>query len=94
MFTSLRSRLWLSYALVITIALTIVAVVLLVFLIRNPVLTRQTQQQLKTVKDLIAESPQKYIEDPALIENITITYGVRILVFQFSARNHIRYQPK
>ena len=81
MFTSLRSRLWLSYALVITIALTIVAIVLLVFLIRNPVLTRQTQQQVKTVKNLIAEDPEKYINDPALIENITITYGVRVLVF-------------
>jgi hypothetical protein len=32
--------------LVITIALAIVAVVLLVFLIRNPVMTRQTQQQV------------------------------------------------
>ncbi len=81
MFTSLRSRLWLSYALVITIALAIVAVVLLVFLIRNPVMTRQTQQQVKMVKNLIAEDPEKYINDPALIENITITYGVRVLVF-------------
>jgi len=84
MFSSLRSRLWLSYALVITIALTIVAVVLLIFLIRNPVLTRQTQQQLKTVKNLIAEDPEKYINDPVLIENITVTYGVRVLVFNSS----------
>ena len=30
MFTSLRSRLWLSYALVITVALTIVSIVLVV----------------------------------------------------------------
>ena len=84
MFTSLRSRLWLSYALVITVALTIVAIVLLAFLIRNPVLTRQTQQQLRTVKNLIVENPEKYLNDPVLLENITTTYGVRILVFNLS----------
>ena len=81
MFTSLRSRLWLSYALVITVALTIVSIVLVAFLIRNPFMTRQTLQQLKTVKNLIAEDPQKYVNDPVLLGNITTTYGVRILVF-------------
>ena len=84
MFTSLRSRLWLSYALVITIALTIVAIVLLAFLIRNPVLTRQTQQQLRSVKNLIVENPEKYLNDPVLLGNITTTYGVRVLVFNSS----------
>ncbi len=44
MFTSLRSRLWLSYALVITVALSVVAGVLLAYLFRNPLLSRQTQR--------------------------------------------------
>jgi hypothetical protein len=68
MFTSLRSRLWLSYALLITVALTIVSIVLFVFLIRNPLLTRQTQQQLKTVQSLIAEDPKTYLKDPDSIK--------------------------
>jgi signal transduction histidine kinase len=84
MFTSLRSRLWLSYALVITIALTIVAVVLLVFLIRNPVVSRQTQQQLRTALNLIVENPRVYINDSDALESITQTYGVRVLVFDAS----------
>jgi two-component system OmpR family sensor kinase len=81
MFTSLRARLWLSYAFLITIALTIVAVVLLIFLIRNPLLTRQTQQQLKNVENLIAASPKKFLDDPAALASFAQENKVRVLVF-------------
>ena len=84
MFTSLRSRLWLSYALVITIALSIVAVVLLVFISRNPYLSRQVQQQLNTVRDFIAQNPQKVINDPSLLTNYAQDNKVRVLVFNAS----------
>ena len=50
MFTSLRSRLWLSYAFVIAIALSIVAIVMLIFLIRNPFASREIQQRLRTAR--------------------------------------------
>ena len=86
MFTSLRARLWLSYALLITIALTIVAVVLLIFLIRNPLLTRQTQQQLKSVQSLITASPKKFFEDPAALETLARENNVRLLVFNSSRK--------
>jgi len=81
MFTSLRSRLWLSYALVVTVSLTIVALVLLIFLIRNPVLSRQTQQQLRTVIDTITASPRGFLSDPAELQRLAETHEVRILVF-------------
>ena len=81
MFTSLRSRLWLSYALLITVALIIVSIVLFVFLIRNPLLTRQTQQQLQTVQSLITEDPKTYLKDPDSLQQITQEYAVRVLVF-------------
>ncbi len=42
MFASLRARLWLSYALLIVTALAVVAIVLVLFLLRNPYLYRQT----------------------------------------------------
>lgn len=86
MFTSLRARLWLSYALVTTIALSIVTVVLFVFLIRNPVLSRQTQERLRTAQNLINANPQDFINDAAAIERIKQTYAVRVLVFN-SARD-------
>jgi signal transduction histidine kinase len=81
MFTSLRSRLWLSYAFVITIALSVVLLVLLVFLIRNPFLSRQVQERLRTVQTLIAAAPSKFTKNPQLLEEITKTYEVRVLLF-------------
>ncbi len=88
MFTSLRSRLWLSYAFVITIALSIVLLVLLVFLIRNPLLSRQVQDHLKTAKSLIVAAPQNFIDDPNLLDDVAHTYDVRVIVFD-SNRNLI-----
>ena len=86
MFTSLRARLWLSYALVTTIALSIVTMVLFVFLIRNPVLSRQTQDRLRAALSLIVASPQDFINDPDALERIKQTYEVRVMVFN-SARD-------
>jgi len=81
MFTSLRARLWLSYALVTTIALSIVTVVLFVFIIRNPVLSRQTQERLRTAQNLINANAQDFIDNPDSLERIKQTYDVRVLVF-------------
>lgn len=85
MFTSLRSRLWLSYAFVITIALSVVLAVLFVFLLRNPLLSRQVQERLRTAHSLITANPQSFIDNPGAIREITQTYDVRVLVFN-SAR--------
>jgi len=81
MFTSLRSRLWLSYAFVISVALSIVAIVLLVYIARNPVLSRQTQQQLSAVRDLIAENPQRIISNQEALTNFAQENDVRVVVF-------------
>lgn len=81
MFTSLRARLWLSYAIVITIALVIVALVLFAFLIRNPVLSRQTQERMRDAQSLIVSDPQRFIENPNALEQIKQTYDVRVLLF-------------
>jgi methyl-accepting chemotaxis protein len=81
MFTSLRARLWLSYAFVISIALGIVLVVLLVFLIQNPVLSRQAQERLRTAQSRITAVPQKFIRNPQLLEEIEQAYNVRVLLF-------------
>ena len=85
MFTSLRSRLWLSYTLVVTIALSIVALVLLVYIARNPVLSRQTQQQLSAVRDLIAENPGRFVSDQTALTNFANENDVRVVAFS-SAR--------
>ena len=81
MFTSLRSRLWLSYAVVVTLSLVIVALVLLIFLIRNPVLSRQTQQELKQVQNIVTSSPQALLAESTALQKLANQHSVRILVF-------------
>jgi signal transduction histidine kinase len=50
MFTSLRARLWLSYAILIATALGVMAVAFGFYLWRNPLLYRQTLARLRTVE--------------------------------------------
>ena len=93
MFTSLRSRLWLSYAFVIAVALTIVALVLLAFLLRNPGATRQLQQQLKVVQNLILASPQDYIANPDTLQKFAQENKVRVLVYTKARINQLDSNP-
>lgn len=64
MFTSLRTRLWFTYALLIGGVLFIVGAVFFIFLIRNPPAARQAYLRLNLIADLIQRS------EPAL-ENAT-----------------------
>jgi hypothetical protein len=48
--SSLRSRLWLSYAALIVTALSVVAVVLLIYLIRNPLPYRQAFERVRAAE--------------------------------------------
>ncbi len=50
MFSSLRSRLWLTYALSIGTALFVVAVIFIVYLLSNPLVYRQTRLRLVVVQ--------------------------------------------
>jgi signal transduction histidine kinase len=94
MFTSLRSRLWLSYAFVIAVALGAVAFVLLAYLIRNPLPARQTRQQLVTVRDLILAAPQGFVKNPSLLEDISRPNNVRVIVFGQSRETLIDTNPE
>ncbi len=53
MMSSLRSRLWLSYALLVAAALMVVAVSMFVYLLRNPAIFRQTQSRLQAAEGLL-----------------------------------------
>jgi signal transduction histidine kinase len=86
MFTSLRSRLWLSYALLIATALGVMAVAFGFYLWRNPLLYRQTLARLRTVEagivnrqgDLFGRSL------PVAMERASNIFDVRILLFDRS----------
>lgn len=93
MFTSLRSRLWLSYAFVIAVALVIVSLVLFAFLLRNPGATRQLQQQLKVVENLILANPQDYIANPDTLQKFALENKVRVLVYTKARVNLLDSNP-
>ena len=74
MLSSLRIRLWLSYAVLIVTALGVVAFVLILYLVRNPILYRQTFVQLRAADNLVNQSNS----NPDLVAQ---ALAVRILTF-------------
>jgi signal transduction histidine kinase len=65
MFSSLRARLWLTYALIVGVVLFIVGTALVVFLLRNPYETRTAVQRLRLVSALISQRGEGLEQLPA-----------------------------
>ena len=88
MFSSLRSRLWLSYAALTATALAVVSFVLLLYLIRNPVLYRQTLDRLKAAETLIQSRPIEVLnqQSPNSFSRGSQKLNVSILKFGLDQR--------
>ena len=61
MFSSLRSRLWLTYALVIFTALALLIVALFTYLLRSPILYRQTRSRLKAIETVVLDRQDEFL---------------------------------
>jgi two-component system OmpR family sensor kinase len=86
MFASLRSRLWLSYALVTLAALAVVAIVLLIFVIQNPSTYRQASAKLTIVAALLRKNETQWIGLTASdletrIKQVDQTFTTRIVIY-------------
>jgi len=83
MFSSLRARLWFSYAILILTALLIVAAVLFIYLIRNPILYRREIGRLSAVETIIAsrDASQLGSDFSRRLENAAQIFDVRIIQF-------------
>jgi signal transduction histidine kinase len=86
MFSSLRARLWLSYALVILGALFVTAVILVIYLIRSPLAFRQTTARLRAVESVILTDRTNLVglSLTALqhaLQTYDKTFDIRILVY-------------
>lgn len=83
MLSSLRSRLWLTYAFLIVTALSVVTIVLFVSLFRNPLLYRQTTERLKAVQAVLVERSKEAQSPPMpiLAERSARTFNVRVVLF-------------
>ncbi|MBK9781058.1 MAG: HAMP domain-containing histidine kinase [Anaerolineales bacterium] len=82
MISSLRSRLWLSYAFIVVTALSVVTIVLFVSLFQNPLLYRQTTERLKAVQSVITERSKEDQSPPlsTLAERSARTFNVRVIL--------------
>ncbi|MCX6081640.1 MAG: HAMP domain-containing sensor histidine kinase [Chloroflexi bacterium] len=65
MFASLRSRLWLTYALSILTALLVVAVIFLIYLLDNPLVYRQTKIRLSSAQGFLLAKQSTWANLPA-----------------------------
>ena len=89
MWHSLRARLWLTYAALVVFVLTIVGLGLVLYLLRNPALDRQTIQRLEaTSAVLIARLrqerglPRTPPEREAALQRVANALNVRILLLR------------
>jgi two-component system OmpR family sensor kinase len=83
MFSSLRSRLWLSYAFLVVTALSVVAVVLLIYVIRNPVAYRQTLERVNVAQKLILRRPAEFVggTNVDILDRTAQLFDVRVVIF-------------
>lgn len=83
MFASLRFRLWLSYALVIVTALSVVAIVLFIYLLRNPFLYRRTLERLNVVETVVLSREEQLQEQSlqAAMEKAARAFDVRLVLY-------------
>jgi two-component system OmpR family sensor kinase len=85
MFSSLRARLWVTYAILILLILSILAVGALVYVIRNPLIDRQAISRLDAALTLIQRQlggraiiPR---ENGPFLERLSESLAIRLLVF-------------
>jgi len=83
MFTSLRARLWLSYAVLIVIALGVMTIAFGFYLWRNPLLYRQTLARLRTVETGIVNRQDDLFGRSVSVamDRASNAFDVRILLF-------------
>jgi len=85
MFTSLRSRLWFTYALLSGIILCVVGVGLLWYLLRNPPATAREYQRLQIIATLLARRPNilatsTLISATDILERFDSGFDARIVI--------------
>jgi signal transduction histidine kinase len=86
MFSSLRARLWLSYALLVLAALFLTAVILVLYLLRSPVVYRQVYARLEAIQGvLLTTNPDltdlPSVQSKSILQSSDKTFNVRILIY-------------
>jgi signal transduction histidine kinase len=98
MFTSLRARLWITYALIITLILTILGGGIFVYIIRNPSIDRQALARLDATMAVIKRQINErafLLRDPeGLFDRIGESFDIRLILFDESREVILDSQPQ
>jgi len=85
MFTSLRVRLWFTYAVIISLILMIIGLGVFVYIIRNPLIDRQALTRLDAAKQVLErqlnDRASRPLEDLRLLERIGESWEIRLMLF-------------
>ncbi|MEE9599014.1 MAG: hypothetical protein V3V66_00990 [Anaerolineales bacterium] len=85
MFTSLRARLWLTYAIIILLILSILGLGIFVYLIRNPVIDRRAIQKLDVsltiIRRQVNEGSLSLRESQEYLNRISESLSIRLMLF-------------
>jgi len=92
MFSSLRFRLWLTYALLVVTAVSVVAIALVVYLIRNPLSYRQTLERVTAAQKLISNRPVQLIENnnADFLNTVAESFDVRVTIYSSDGSRIVR----
>jgi signal transduction histidine kinase len=85
MFNSLRARLWLTYAIIILLILSILGLGLLIYVIRNPIIDRQAIQRLDIALNFIQRQLNERVlssrQSQEYFDRISESLTIRLLLF-------------
>lgn len=85
MFTSLRARLWLTYAIIILLILSILGLGVFVYVIRNPVIDRRAIQKLDVsltiIQKQLNERSLSLRQSPEYLNRISESLSIRLMLF-------------
>jgi len=98
MFNSLRARLWLTYAIIILLILSILGLGIFVYIIRNPIIDRQANQRLDVALTFI----QRQLNDRNLslrqnqeyFNRISESLSIRLLLYSTEGKLLLDTEPE
>ncbi len=97
MFTSLRARLWLTYAVLIILILSILAGGILIYVIRNPLIDRQALARLDAalvfIQRQVNNRPLLARDSQGLFERISESFEIRLILYNSDGDVQLDSQP-
>lgn len=98
MFTSLNARLWLTYAIIILLILSILGLGIFVYIVRNPIIDRKAMQKLDVSLSLIQRQLKNrnlnIQQDEEFFTRISDSLSIRLLLIDSERNVYLDTEPE